>query len=96
MNPTLNKNLNDKLSKNFYVPSDENHIMISDAAQQKALELMLNACPAGLYKKDTQGEITFEAHGCLECGTCRILCEETTFARWRYPQAGYGVTFRFG
>ena len=89
-------NISDKLSKNLYLPSAESHIVVSETAQQKTLELLLRACPAGLYKKNVQGEITFEPHGCLECGTCRVLSDETTFACWGYPEAGCGVTFRFG
>ncbi|GBU12193.1 hypothetical protein AwEntero_07940 [Enterobacterales bacterium] len=90
-------NINDKLIKNHYQPEPASaHIIVCDIAQQAALEVLLNACPAGLYRKNAQGEISFDAHGCLECGTCRILCDDETFSRWRYPAAGFGVTFRFG
>ncbi len=54
------------------------------------------ACPAGLYKlKD--GEIVFDYAGCLECGTCRVVCPHAEEAiTWAYPRGGFGVQFRYG
>ncbi|MFO6296264.1 ferredoxin family protein [Rahnella selenatireducens] len=89
-------NLNDKLAKNYYQPENTAHILVADNAQQSALKTLLNACPAGLYRMNVAGEITFDPNGCLECGTCRIVCRDETFSLWRYPAAGCGVTFRFG
>ena len=34
--------------------------------------------------------------GCLECGTCRILCSRTIVERWEYPQPTMGVEYRYG
>lgn len=89
-------NLNDKLAKNHYRPENTAHIVVTDNAQQNGLKILLNACPAGLYRMNEAGEITFDPNGCLECGTCRIVCRDETFSLWRYPAAGCGVTFRFG
>lgn len=54
------------------------------------------ACPAGLYTlKD--GEISFDYAGCLECGTCRLVCPQSERAiRWRYPRGGFGIQYRYG
>ncbi|MCS3422133.1 ferredoxin family protein [Rahnella sp. Lac-M11] len=89
-------NLNDKLAKNYYQPENTAHIVVAGNAQQSALKILLNACPAGLYRMNETGEITFDPNGCLECGTCRIVCHDEAFSLWRYPAAGCGVTFRFG
>lgn len=40
------------------------------------------------------GEITFRYEGCLECGTCRVMCPQAV--RWDYPNGGLGVAFRIG
>jgi len=34
--------------------------------------------------------------GCLECGTCRIICDDYRNVDWEYPRGGYGVLFKFG
>ncbi|WP_243678951.1 4Fe-4S dicluster domain-containing protein [Vulcanisaeta distributa] len=33
--------------------------------------------------------------GCLECGTCRVVCPENNI-EWNYPKSGFGVQYRFG
>ena len=54
------------------------------------------ACPAGLYTlKD--GDISFDYAGCLECGTCRVVCPRAgEVITWTYPRGGFGVQFRYG
>jgi ferredoxin like protein len=52
------------------------------------------ACPAGNYEWDGE-RIVHTCEGCLECGTCRIICPQGAVA-WRYPLGGYGVRFRWG
>ncbi|NPV26517.1 MAG: ferredoxin family protein [Firmicutes bacterium] len=53
------------------------------------------ACPAGLYSiKD--GEISFDPVGCLECGTCRVVCSHPGAITWQYPRGGFGVIYRYG
>ena len=43
------------------------------------------------------GEISFDYAGCLECGTCRVVCPRSAEAlKWSYPRGGFGVQFRFG
>jgi ferredoxin like protein len=34
--------------------------------------------------------------GCLECGTCRIICSDFRNVAWEYPRGGYGILFKFG
>ena len=34
--------------------------------------------------------------GCLECGTCRVVCDELKNAHWNYPRGGYGILIKFG
>jgi ferredoxin like protein len=54
----------------------------------------VKACPAGLFK--AQGDtVTFDYAGCLECGTCRIVCFKKAIA-WNHPEGGFGVEYRYG
>lgn len=53
----------------------------------------LHVCPAECYKADQDG-VMLSYEGCLECGTCRILCELKAI-KWRYPRGGFGVGFRY-
>ncbi|MEM3952077.1 MAG: 4Fe-4S dicluster domain-containing protein [Nitrososphaerota archaeon] len=51
-------------------------------------------CPAGCYTLSDDG-ILFSYEGCLECGTCRIVCPHEA-VKWDYPLSGRGVQYRFG
>ena len=62
----------------------------------RALELLVKACPAGLYKKQDDGSVRFDYAGCLECGTCRILGLGSALEQWEYPRGTFGVEFRYG
>jgi len=54
-----------------------------------------NCCPARCYTwSETDQKMTFVYDGCLECGTCYVVCQRNAFTRWRYPRGGFGVAFR--
>jgi len=40
--------------------------------------------------------VILSTDGCLECGTCRLLCSEHHNVEWSYPRGGYGVLYKFG
>ena len=52
-------------------------------------------CPARLYRLK-EGQISFEYEGCLECGTCRVMCSANGITSWNYPRASFGVSYRSG
>lgn len=81
----------------FVVDDEEAHIKIDkDVCRGCAPKPCTYACPAGLYTIK-EGEIVFDYAGCLECGTCRVVCPQADRAiRWSYPRGGFGVQFRFG
>ena len=88
----------EKLGVNkFFVDEENAHIEI-DAAYPDLKEKMklVNACPAGLYKLNENETLSFDYAGCLECGTCRILCLGTVIKKWDYPEGTMGVEFRVG
>lgn len=55
----------------------------------------VNSCPARCYTwSEEEQKMTFVHDGCLECGTCYVVCHKSAFTRWRYPRGGYGVAYR--
>jgi len=50
-------------------------------------------CPADTFVI-LDGKILHSYEGCLECGTCRVLCPEKAIT-WKYPLSGRGVQYRF-
>ncbi|WP_407944295.1 ferredoxin [Maridesulfovibrio sp.] len=90
-------NVDVKLGVNkFFVDEGNPHIELVENPDPKEFAKLEAACPAGLYKKDDNGNIHFDYAGCLECGTCRILCGKTILKRWEYPNGTFGIEFRFG
>ena len=56
-----------------------------------------NSCPARCYTwSEADQKMTFVYDGCLECGTCRIICNDFKNVAWEYPRGGYGILFKFG
>ena len=82
----------------FVLDEDEAHIIVNkkicSSCRPKPCTL---ACPAGLYTVKESGEIGFDYAGCLECGTCRVVCPKASEAlNWHYPRGGFGIHFRYG
>lgn len=81
----------------FNVDEEEPHIILDKQICRTCKEKpCLVVCPAVLYKLDNQGDISFDYAGCLECGTCRVMCKAGGIIRWAYPRGTFGVNFRYG
>lgn len=50
-------------------------------------------CPAGVFETTDDGLIFHPGRVCLECGACRLVCDNVVF---NYPEAGRGVINHFG
>ncbi|MBL8275798.1 MAG: ferredoxin family protein [Pelomonas sp.] len=97
---TVTVNVEEKLFQNRYkVDPGRPHIRILDA------DVCTNACqgqqctficPAACYKAEGNGRVTLITDGCLECGSCRVICTEHTNVAWEYPRGGHGILFKFG
>ena len=90
----------EKLFQNRYkVDSGRPHLSIIDPdkcsnhCENRACTI---CCPAGCWTMEGNGEIVVISDGCLECGTCRIVCDEFNNVSWEYPRGGYGILFKFG
>jgi ferredoxin like protein len=86
-----------KLGLNVFKIDQETHIAIDQRVCQSKCQARycLHVCPAEVYVLDRQGEVRAEYEGCLECGTCLVACAHGALT-WHYPQAGFGVQYRFG
>ena len=84
----------------FNVDEEEPHIVIDKEICAKCVDKpCLYVCSALCYKKTEGGEIQFDHAGCLECGTCRVVCHSLGnggVIKWEYPRSTFGVQFRVG
>jgi ferredoxin like protein len=81
----------------FDVHGGHPHLRIRDAAvclRCEAKECTF-ACPAENYRVEDDGRVSLQWEGCLECGTCRVICPHANVC-WKYPDGGYGVRYRYG
>ncbi|MBV7404203.1 ferredoxin family protein [Enterobacter sp. ENT03] len=84
------------VTHNRYRPATTPHIIPAEELDAGQKAQLVNGCPAGLFRYTADGGLTVDFHGCLECGTCRLLCDPDTLARWQYPASGFGIVYRFG
>ena len=85
-----------KLGLNVFKTGKDPHIKIkAGMANDPRLKSVVSICPAGLYSENDAGDVALTIDGCLECGTCRLVCG-TEVLEWNYPEGGVGVQFRFG
>ena len=93
-------NVEEKLFQNRYkVDHGRPHIRIKDAAvcsNECAQQSCTYVCPASCYKAEGNGSVTLITDGCLECGSCRVICNEHFNVAWEYPRGGHGILFKFG
>jgi len=76
----------------------EAHIKLDEKKCEACkLKPCLYVCPVQNFKLE-KGQLVFNWPGCLECGGCRIACEQLGMGavRWSYPRGGFGVLFRYG
>ncbi len=85
----------DKLAVNKFDIDKERHIRIlEDICATCEARPCAAACPAGCFKPG-EDHITFSYEGCLECGSCRIVCDKDA-VEWTLPRAGFGICYLFG
>lgn len=93
----ISVNVDSYLAKNKYEVDEGNpHIEMVDDPDDIEFDKLVRVCPAALYKRRENGVKSFDYSGCLECGTCRILCKDTIIKKWENPAPSMGVSYRFG
>lgn len=91
-------NVDAKLGRNVFKLDKNSHIEVRHeiCRARCTKRYCLFVCPANVYSWSEERErVHVEFEGCLECGACLIACRHEALD-WRYPQAGFGVQFRFG
>jgi ferredoxin like protein len=81
----------------FNVDEEEAHIVLDkEICSRCQARPCLLVCPAVLYRLDKNGDISFDYAGCLECGTCRVMCTNRGIIKWEYPRGTFGISYRYG
>lgn len=94
--PTSNEaklNIQKRIDRILFRPAAESHIKLNPKACMACQEKpCLLVCPAGMFSLSGDGqEVIYSHEGCLECGTCYVVCSELS---WQYPEGGFGVIYR--
>ena len=93
-------NVDEYLAVNKYEVDEGNaHIELAgdiNDVDDAEFDKLIKVCPAALYKRDEDGVKSFDYAGCLECGTCRIMCGDTILEKWTFPGPTMGVEYREG
>jgi len=86
-----------KLAKVKIEKDKEAHILVKkEVCTDCPTRPCIPACPAGNYEwEESEGKLTFNYEGCLECGTCRFICPLDAID-WSYPRGGFGVRYLWG
>jgi ferredoxin like protein len=100
MSTTVPVKVEEKLYQNRYrVNSGRPHVSIRNpelCATACGARQCTVCCPAGCYTLEGNGRVVLITDGCLECGTCRIICDEHRNLDWEWPRGGFGMLFKFG
>ncbi len=64
------------VARNLWRVADAPHIVPADSVERQTVQWLINACPAGLFSLTPEGDLRIDYRSCLECGTCRLLCDE--------------------
>ncbi len=88
----------EKLYQNRYlVDEGKPHVrVINPGRVTPALKSLVTVCPAGCWAENEDGTISATLDGCLECGTCRLVCAASGDLSWNYPRGGHGILYKFG
>lgn len=87
--------IEEKLAVNKFDIDEEKHIRINQETCDRCdTHVCVFTCPSDCFKF-TQEHLTFSFEGCLECGSCRIVCDEAAI-EWTLPRGGFGICYQYG
>ncbi len=88
--------IEDKLAVNKFDIDKDVHIQLKEEACKNCdVHSCLYVCPADCFKLGESDNITFAYEGCLECGSCHIVCDKDAI-EWTLPRAGFGICYQYG
>ena len=75
----------------------DSHIRLDEEKCRRCeTRICVRVCPAHLYTREgEEAEVKLDHSGCLECGTCLVICPLGAVT-WCYPEPGYGIRYRRG
>ncbi len=84
----------------YVVDEEYQHIWIIDSnicIEECPHQACTYSCPTQCYvpSETTPRLVEFYYDACVECGTCRIICDLGNVA-WTYPRGGRGIQYKFG
>ena len=86
--------IDDKLALDLFHVDKDAHILVNQEICAKCPhKICTYMCPVENYKVEEDGKVTFSWEGCLECGTCKIVCDQGAIT-WDYPRGGYGIIYK--
>ncbi|MGQ9719492.1 MAG: ferredoxin family protein [Nitrososphaerales archaeon] len=84
-----------RLSLNTYKVYKENHISVNREKCTICIDKpCISCCPTGTYSWE-KDDLIVSFEGCVECGTCEIVCPYKKIIL-SYPPAGHGIVYRYG
>ncbi len=85
--------IDDKLALDTFHVAKEPHLKIDpDICRRCPHKACTYVCPVENYTREGD-DVVLSWEGCLECGTCRIVCDQGSLT-WEYPQGGCGIQYR--
>ena len=88
--------IDDKLALDLFHVDKDPHIVVNQEICAKCPHRKCTyMCPVENYKVEDNGKVVFSWEGCLECGTCKVVCDQGAIT-WDYPRGGYGIIYRCG
>lgn len=77
------------VAHNVWHPPGMSPIVPANRVDCDVAERLITSCPAGLFSLTPEGELRVDFRGCLECGTCRLLCDEKNATTVALPTVGF-------
>lgn len=91
----IHMKIDDKLALDLFHVDSMPHIEVNlEICRKCPHRLCTYTCPVENYKVEDDN-VVFDWEGCLECGTCNIICDQGAVT-WNYPRGGFGISYRFG
>ncbi|MGC8600381.1 MAG: ferredoxin family protein [Nitrososphaeria archaeon] len=92
--PERKLRLTDIINVNIWDVDSKPHITVNyDKCKNCPTKACVRLCPTGCYT-ETENGILFSYEGCVECGTCRVVCPMEAIT-WTFPKSGKGIFYRF-
>jgi ferredoxin like protein len=80
------------------IDADRPHIKVNKAESSATgclAQQCVVCCPASCWGNGAK-QVRLITEGCVECGTCRIVCGEFHNVDWNCPRGGFDILYKFG